>query len=153
MKSILTQSDGMLLAQSKINELIDQILDEEGLTSNELVIAGFSQGGALAYHTALNHYDNLAGIVAMSSWLADDERVLKPYQEGKPLPGPIQHHHGDFDPMVTIDSAIQSTQLLKELTKGNTEEFELFSYPGMEHTSCEQEMANVDSFIGRVLNL
>lgn len=143
----------MILAQSKINELIDQILDEEGLTSNELIIAGFSQGGALAYHTALNHYDNLGGIIAMSSWLADHERVLKPYQEGKALPGPIQHHHGDFDPMVTIESAIQSTQLLKELTNGDKDQFEFFSYPGMEHTSCEAEMANVDSFIGRCFNL
>merc|ERR1712242_136108 len=145
--------EGMNLAQSKINELIEQVLSEEGLTSKELVIAGFSQGGALAYHTALNHYDELAGICAMSSWLADDSTVLKPYLEGKPLPCPIQHHHGDSDPMVMMDSAVQSTKSLVDLTKGEKDKFEFFSYPGMEHTSCDKEMKNVDSFIGRVLNL
>ena len=39
--SIFTSSEGMNLAQSKINELIEQVLSEEGLTSKELVIAGF----------------------------------------------------------------------------------------------------------------
>ena len=73
----------MDLAQTKINTIINQVLDEEGLTPKELVIGGFrqfflsnfsfyhlqqnngekSQGGALAYHTAFNHYDELAGIL------------------------------------------------------------------------------------------
>ena len=59
-------------------------------------------------------------------------------KEGKPLPCPIQHHHGDSDPMVMMDSAVQSTKSLIDLTKGDKDKFEFFSYPGMEHTSCDK---------------
>ena len=70
------------------------------MTRKELVLGGFSQGGALAYHTAFNHFDEIGGLLIMSSWLCDSEAVLSKYKNGKSLPGPISHHHGDIDPMV-----------------------------------------------------
>ena len=85
--------------------MTDEILEEEQLTRNDLVLGGFSQGGALAYHAAFNHFDNVAGILTMSTWLCDHETILQKYFDGKSLPGPISHHHGDIDPMVTLDSA------------------------------------------------
>ena len=40
--------------------------------------------------------------------------------------------------MVMMDSAVQSTKSLVDLTKGEKDKFEFFSYPGMEHTSCDK---------------
>ena len=54
-------------------KIVDEILEEEGLTRENLVIGGFSQGGALALNIALNHYENVAGILAMSTFLPIDE--------------------------------------------------------------------------------
>ena len=91
---------GLNEAATNITEIVDGILAEENLTRKELVLGGFSQGGALAYHTAFNHFDEIGGLLIMSSWLCDSETVLSKYKNGKPLPGPISHHHGDIDPMV-----------------------------------------------------
>ena len=61
-------------------KIVDDILEEEGLTRENLVIGGFSQGGALALNIALNHYENVAGILAMSTFLPIDE-VKKTFED------------------------------------------------------------------------
>jgi len=145
--------DGLNEAATNITEIVDGILSEENLTRNELVLGGFSQGGALAYHTAFNHFDSIGGLLIMSSWLCDSETVLSKYKNGVKLPGPISHHHGDIDPMVPHFMAVESTNALKELTSNDESLFKFTTYTGLEHSSCDEEMKDADSFISRCLNL
>ena len=121
-----------------------------------MVIGGFSQGGALAYNIALRHYDEVGGVLVMSSFLPinlndNSKNILKKFQDGKPLPGPISQHHGDIDPMVQIKSALLGAEHLKKLAKPG--EFEFVTYRGLQHSSCPEEMTNADNFINRVLNI
>ena len=120
-----------------------------------MVIGGFSQGGALAYNIAFRHYDEVAGILTMSTFLPVDltseNNFLAKFEAGAPLPGPISQHHGDSDPMVRYEAAKSGAEYLKKLAKPG--EFEFVTYRGMQHSSCPEEMDNVDVFIKKVLNV
>lgn len=141
-------------SSQNIISIIDSILEEENLTRNELVIGGFSQGGALAFNIALKHYTEVAGILAMSTFLPVDKnsrKWLDRLEAGGSLPGPISQHHGDNDPMVRIENAQRGAEILKKFAKDG--EFEFHTYRGLEHSSCPEEMRNVDHFISKVLKL
>ena len=119
------------------------------------MIGGFSQGGALAYNIALSHYEKVAGIVVMSSFLPipndPSKSILAKFSKGQGLPGPISQHHGDSDPMVDINMALKGAEFLNELAKDG--EFEFLTYSGLQHSSCPEEMNNVEKFIQKALKL
>ncbi|MDX1451758.1 MAG: dienelactone hydrolase family protein [Oleiphilaceae bacterium] len=69
----------------------------EGIASSNIVLAGFSQGGAVAYQAALNYAEPLAGLLALSTYIADYE-ALTHHPANAQLPILVQH--GDFDPVV-----------------------------------------------------
>ena len=66
--------DGLLRARAAIGRLIERE-KARGIPSERIVLAGFSQGGAVAYTTALTWPERLAGIVALSTYLPLPERV------------------------------------------------------------------------------
>ena len=78
---------------------------ERGVDPSRIVIAGFSQGGAIAMHTAMRFPDSLAGLMALSTWMPlasmiDDEVVNN--AESQPRELPVLMVHGSFDPILPI---------------------------------------------------
>ena len=141
-------------SSQNIISIVDSILEEEKLTRKELVIGGFSQGGALALNIALKHYTEVGGILAMSTFLpvdANSREWLDRLEGGAGLPGPISQHHGDSDPMVRIENALRGKEILEKFAKEG--EYHFHTYRGLQHSSCTEEMANVDQFINKVLNV
>ena len=114
---------------------------ERGVPSRKIVLAGFSQGGAVAVHTALRHPQPLAGIVALSTYL-----VL-----GDELPSAIAaanrgiavfQAHGTRDPMVTFPRGEALREKLVELGC----EVEWRTYP-MAHEVCLEEIREIGSWL------
>ncbi|NIR29738.1 MAG: alpha/beta fold hydrolase [Gammaproteobacteria bacterium] len=118
---------------------------EKGMPSERIVLAGFSQGGAIALHTGLRHEQRLAGILALSTYLPLPEVVAREAHETN-ADVPIFMAHGTADPVVGIAHAERSRDLLA--ARGYRVEWH--SYPMM-HAVCAEEIRDIARWLSEVL--
>ena len=116
-----------------------------GIEASRIVLAGFSQGGAIALQAGLRHPGRLAGIVALSTYLTLEDSLDK---EGAAAnkSTPIFMAHGTRDPVVPLQLAQSSRAALER--RGYRVEWE--DYP-MEHSMSGEELDSVAGFLDRVL--
>jgi len=118
---------------------------ERGIASERIVVAGFSQGGAVAFEVALSFPNRLGGLLALSTYFATKDSVnFHPNNQDLP----IEIHHGDFDSIVPIVLADTSFELLS--SKGYSTK--LNTYP-MEHSVCPQQIADISLWLVNILAL
>jgi phospholipase/carboxylesterase len=116
-----------------------------GIPARKIVLAGFSQGGAIALQTALRHPERLAGVLALSTYLPlQDKLEIEKHALNADLP--IFMAHGSLDPMIPLARAAQSRDAL--LALGYPVEWR--DYP-MPHSVCPQEIADIAAFLVRIL--
>lgn len=135
-------STTLLASADKINDLIDREY-ERGIKSNRIVIAGFSQGGAVAYQVALSHPKPLAGLLAMSTYFATAESIV---YNGANKEIPIEIHHGQFDPVVPETLGQKASHHLS--AKGYKVGYTV--YP-MEHAVCLEQINDISKWLKSVL--
>jgi len=118
---------------------------ERGIPAERLVVAGFSQGGAMALFVALRWPERLAGVIALSTYLALGETVAA---EAHPANAavPMLMAHGSFDPIVPLALGERSRDRLRALGY----DVEWRSYP-MPHSVCAQEVEDLRGFLLRAL--
>ena len=87
---------------------------ERGVPEERIVLAGFSQGGAIALHVALRHPRRLAGLVALSTYLVCDEQLEQERSEAN-RDLPVFQAHGSGDPMVPLAAGESARDRLTEL--------------------------------------
>lgn len=136
-------SHGIVANVEKINQLVEDLL-KDGIPENKIIIAGFSQGGVIAYYTALNSEHQLGGLMALSSYLPDISLLnVAKIQHKKALP--VLVCHGTQDPVVNITFAHQAIQHLQgfELT------CEWHEY-SMEHSVCYEEIRNISAWMTHI---
>ena len=123
--------------------LLEQMIESE--KGKKIILAGFSQGGAIVLQTALRHPGRLAGVMALSTY--------------PPLPGtlekeaspankdlPIFMAHGRFDDIIPIDRATRSRDFLTELGY----KVAWHEYP-MPHSVCAEEIRDISDFLATIL--
>jgi phospholipase/carboxylesterase len=132
----------LIASAENIRLLIDRETDC-GIPSERIVLAGFSQGGAVAYQTALTYMQPLAGLLCMSSYFATRETIT-PNSANRNLP--IFICHGTQDPMVPERMGREAQRELTD--RGYAVEYR--SYP-MEHAVCAQEIGDIARWLQRVL--
>lgn len=139
------QDDAGVRASQKL--VLDLIEDEvnKGIKPQRIVLAGFSQGGAIALHTALRYPQRLAGIMALSTYLPlADSFSHEAHSSNHSLP--IMMAHGTQDPIVPISAAERSKQfLLRE-----NYQVEWFTYP-MAHSVCIEEISDIGDWLVRTI--
>jgi phospholipase/carboxylesterase len=134
----------ILVSAGRINDLVQREIDR-GITSERIVLAGFSQGGAVAYHVALTSTRPLAGLLALSTYLATQDKISdKPAHVSLP----ILVCHGLFDPVVPEMLGQQAIARLQ--TVGYQPEYK--TYP-MQHNVCAEEVTDIASWLRRILQL
>ena len=121
---------------------------ERGIVARKIVVAGFSQGGAIAIHTALRYPERLAGLLALSTWLPLSshfraEVVDNPAAANGDIP--VFMAHGSFDPMLPIQMGRSSADFLTE--SGFSVEWH--DYP-MAHAVCAEEIDDIRAWLLRV---
>lgn len=121
-----------------VAKLIDREL-EKGIPSERIVLAGFSQGGAVAYQTALSYPKPLGGLLALSTYFATADTIQFNSANQKL---PIAIFHGSQDPVVPESLGKKAQQRLQAL--GYTPEY--FSY-AMEHSVSAAEVKDLAVFI------
>jgi phospholipase/carboxylesterase len=127
-----------------INAMIEAEI-ARGIPSQRILLAGFSQGGAMALHTATRFDRPLAGVLALSTYLPLKNQLKeKQHLANKQLP--IWMAHGRNDSVITLATAQSSRQTLE--TAGYAVEWHEYDMP---HSVCEEEINDIRQFLLRVL--
>jgi phospholipase/carboxylesterase len=116
-----------------------------GAPARRIVLAGFSQGGAIALQAGLRHPERLAGIMALSAYVPIAESLTaEAHAANRDVP--IFMAHGLYDPIVPITVARRSRDLLERLGYG----VEWHEYP-MPHSVAPQELDDIGAWLARAL--
>jgi phospholipase/carboxylesterase len=128
-------------------QLAELVAREEagGIPSERILLAGFSQGGAIALHTGLRYPRRLAGILALSTWLPLAATLASESTEAN-LTVPILMAHGMHDTVVPPALAEQSRDTLRQA--GYTVDWRTYPMP---HAVCPEEVQAISSWLHTVL--
>ncbi|MEN6670716.1 alpha/beta hydrolase [Psychrobacter sp. B38] len=129
-------------SSKQIKDLVRREI-EQGVAPEHIVIAGFSQGGAVAYHVALGYPERLAGLMTLSTYLATNDSI--DYSTAN-KDMPILIEHGSHDPVVPIILGEQAKQLLSD--KGYDVTYH--TYP-MAHQVCMPQIQNIGQWLNSIL--
>jgi phospholipase/carboxylesterase len=147
-KSIGSTRDVSMDDMAESRKQIEAFIDAEratGMRADQILLVGFSQGGAVAYHTGLRHSAPLAGIIALSGY------VPVPSDDGSAYPKanksmPIFVAHGTMDQVVPPILADQAVEHLKQ--QGFSCSYATYA---MEHSVCPEEIDDIATFINQLL--
>lgn len=136
---------------ANIQESLEQIesiitdLGAQGISSENIVVAGFSQGGVIAYQVALCGQYKLAGVLALSTYIADINQVTDAsgHVNGKT---PFLIQHGTMDPVVAPSLAVRAHDLLND--KGYVTEYGTYPMP---HSVCAEQVAVISDWLNQRL--
>ncbi|MBA2350287.1 MAG: alpha/beta hydrolase fold domain-containing protein [Burkholderiales bacterium] len=135
---------GIRKSQGMIDQLIEHEI-ERGISPGKIVLAGFSQGGAIALQAGLRSTQRLAGILALSTYLPLGQTLAtERHRENHGLP--IFMAHGTYDNVIPLSIATDSCGILQE----HCYAVEWHEYP-MPHSVNNEEIADIDAWLGRVL--
>ncbi len=135
---------GVRASQQAVEALVARE-GERGIAPNRIVLAGFSQGGAIALQTALRQSRALAGVMALSTYVPL-AATLPTERNAASNTVPILMAHGTHDPVIPLAMAKRSRDLLRSLGY----DVQWHEYP-MEHSVCPEEIAAIGAFLRRVL--
>lgn len=127
-------TDQLMASAHQLQQLIDREIDR-GVPSERIVVAGFSQGGAVGYEGALTYPKPLAGLVCISTYFATANSI-KPHSANAALP--IAVFHGTRDPMVPEQLGHDACQVLRGM--GHQPNYQ--TYP-VEHNVCLEEIVDI----------
>ena len=144
-KSRRADAAGVHESQDQINALIEREM-RRGVIAAKIVLAGFSQGGAIALHTGLRYPDKLAGIMALSTYLPLGDSLPQEAAAANKTTS-VFMAHGTFDPVVPLVMGAGSMTLMAGLGYG----VEWKQYP-MQHSVCPEEIEDVGAWLRRVLH-
>jgi len=150
----------MLKSILSFNRLITAEVDS-GIPPERIVLAGFSQGGAMSLLTGLTNERRLAGIVVLSGWLPINRKV-KAMVSSHATTLPIFWGHGAADPVVPHSLATRSVEVLKNEIGIRTVQdsdsgshdirgLEFHTYPGLAHSSSPKELSTLQSWLKIVI--
>lgn len=125
-----------------IQDLIDLEI-QRGIKPNRIILAGFSQGGAVAYQAALSYKHSLAGLLAMSTYFATKD-TIKVHENNKGLN--INIMHGSQDPVVNPILGEQAFNTL--VNDGFQPSYK--QYP-MQHSVCAEQIVDISKWLQECL--
>lgn len=140
----MEDSESITASSNLIRNYINEEI-EAGISTTKIILAGFSQGGAIALHAGLRYPQPLAGLLALSCYLPVPDQLEKEASNHKDCP--IMMAHGIADPVIPVDQGRTSYQMLKD--HGYTVEWHEYM---MQHAVCSEEIAAIASWINKLLS-
>ncbi|MBD3671510.1 MAG: alpha/beta fold hydrolase [Gammaproteobacteria bacterium] len=144
---IAAEQDEAVIRQSA--SMLESLIEEQcaqGISPERIVLAGFSQGGAIALHTALRYEKRIAGILALSTYLPLVERFDSERSDAN-RETPVFIGHGTQDPIVPHSLGVQTRRVLKDLDY----KVEWHEYP-MAHSVCMEEIRDIGRWLEQRLD-
>jgi len=138
--------EGFAEARVRIESLIARE-SQDGIPGGRIILAGFSQGGAVALHVGLRHAHTLAGILALSCYLPMHARLATEMTQAARVT-PILMCHGTEDPVVAQQFGAQSRDVMRNA--GLPVDWREYR---MGHTLCMEEIADLSAWLRERLQL
>lgn len=130
---------------------IDALIDAEiaaGFAPENVILAGFSQGGAIALTMALQSRHRLPHVIALSTYLPAPMATTEQYRNsGRKPVSKIFMAHGMIDPVVPMHAGMQSYQLLESVGF----HVQWHAYAGLQHQLAPQEVTDLQRWLGTIL--
>ncbi len=139
-----SDTDGLKGSVERVRRLIEEEVDA-GVPSKRVVVAGFSQGGAVAFELALTHTTPFAGLVALSTYIVDRPRITRDRRDAN-AQLPILQCHGTYDPMVPVASG----QSARDFVAGLGHDVAWHEYP-IQHEVSAPELKRIGAFLTEAL--
>lgn len=131
-----------------MEQSIDQLIEDEqalGIPSHRIVLAGFSQGGAMALYAGLRYPHRLGGIIALSTYVPDPVALADSVAKSADAL-PIFLAHGQYDGVIPLAMATAARQMLEAC--GCAVKWHCYA---MEHNVVDEEIQDIAKFLGKVL--
>ncbi|PIO77141.1 acyl-protein thioesterase 1 family protein [Teladorsagia circumcincta] len=141
------REDSVGIAQAA--RLVHGMIDAEmatGIPSKKIILGGFSMGGALALYAGLTYPHKLAGIVGLSSFLIQKDKLPGNHTANKETPIFLGHGANDFIVPLSLG------QLAEKHLKVFNPNVRLHVYDGMAHSSSAEELSDLKKFIDERIN-
>jgi len=135
---------GIRASAERVEQLIAE-QKEKGIASDKIIVAGFSQGGAIALHAGLRHKERLAGVLGLSTYLPLEQTVPAEASDAN-RDVPVMLCHGSQDPMLPIQLGQHSCEALRQL--GYDPQWR--DYP-MQHQVCLEEIQDISRWMQPLL--
>ena len=135
---------GVRQSAEQVQQLIEHEI-EQGIPADRIILAGFSQGGAVTLHLATRLKQKLAGIIALSTYLTIPDKLADEKSNAN-LNTPIFMAHGQQDPVVPMQRGQYSAKVLED----NGFKVQWSDYP-MPHAVCLEEIQALGKYIEEVL--
>jgi len=135
---------GVRQSQAQVEALIAREASR-GVAASRIVLAGFSQGGVIALHTAIRHPERLAGVVALSTYLVLADKLGEEAAAAN-RDVPIFMAHGTADPVVRFEWGDNSRRAL--IAQGYRVDWHTYR---MEHSVCMEEIVAIGAWLARTL--
>jgi phospholipase/carboxylesterase len=135
---------GLRASQLQVEALIARE-KKRGIPAHRIVLAGFSQGCAMTLQTGLRHPEKLGGLLCLSGYVPLADKVAAERTEVSKQT-PIFLVHGRMDPVIPVQRAIASRDLLVQLGYN----VEWHEYP-MQHSLCQEEIVHMSAWLKKVL--
>lgn len=132
----------IMSSSAMINEIIDDEI-AKGIDSQNIIIAGFSQGGAVAYHNVLTNSRKLGGLLALSTYFATADQI-KSVAVNDDIA--VKIDHGDFDDVVPAALGVQAAESLKKLGLNPI----YTTYP-MAHQVCLPQITSIGDWLNALI--
>lgn len=142
--AVSIDSGGIRQSSEYLGSLIQATVDA-GIPPSRIVLAGFSQGGVIALHTGLKHPETLAGIIALSTYVALPEEIQRD-AGGANRNIPIFMAHGRYDPVIPCSLGERSRDFL--IQEGYPVQWH--EYP-MEHSVYPDEIRDLADWLNRLI--
>jgi phospholipase/carboxylesterase len=136
----LPDEAGIRQSQAQVEALLARE-KSRGIPARDIVLAGFSQGGAIALHTGLRHTETLAGILALSTYLPLAETLDRESADANDRV-PVFMAHGTQDPIVPLALAESSRDILA--SRGLVPEWHAYPMP---HSVCAEEVGAISQWL------
>ncbi|MEO1244797.1 MAG: alpha/beta fold hydrolase [Pseudomonadota bacterium] len=130
------------------SEILERLIQAEidaGVAAERIVLAGFSQGGAIAAHVGLRYPEPLAGLMLLSTYLPLPSAFaaeVAANANSQPRTVPLFMAHGRFDPVLPLALGKESAEVIREA--GFQVDWREYSMP---HSVCPEEIADIRSFL------
>ncbi len=136
--------DGLMESRDIVRQLIAREAGR-GIPSHRMFLAGFSQGGAVAYLTALTHPDALAGVIALSTYIPSPHLITDNLSEANRRI-PMFVAHGTDDDVVSLTLGTQALEFVK--SQGLAPEWHTYDMP---HSVCAEEVNDIGAWLNNQL--
>ncbi|QLQ82379.1 hypothetical protein HG537_0H01410 [Torulaspora globosa] len=142
-------TEGVFKSLDVIQRFVQEQIDS-GIKPENIIVGGFSQGAAISLAATMTLPVKIGGFISLSGFCCTSQDSFN-HTSSKNLATPVFHGHGDQDPIVPLKNGQRARDFYTR--DCGLINYTFKTYPGLEHSTCPQEMVDLIAFIKKVFQM